>query len=430
MATPAQQKWITEATATWNRQRSLPFETTYDQRDRMAELWSLVHDGGEQVVRTFRELPEPEIQASQQMIRNVYSGSATDLWRVNADQRAIVTALAAAILEIDSRLSLQPIFRGRPPSGEVLLASNDVYVVPRGRPKTTGRQEGPGNTHPRRATPNHCMIPRVLQGMFEVEIIVDDHLSIAASREAPLKLGAALWPQQKMAWEQDEEKGWTAKSASSSADGATIKAQVKGCADDRPFAAVWPELSMSPPRLAALSAALRAEFEWCDPLESPLIIAAGSWHEQVDGETRNVLKVLDRAGNLRIEIAKISRFFGGGLKEGNVADQHIKVLWTPDGLVSFAICSDFCDLAIPPPPFIDLDVDFLLIPSLGNRQAFVGHEANRLRRAIVTAGETFLVQQNEEGGRPLGWVLPVRNSKRVRKEEENDSWSTRVVDRA
>jgi len=417
-------QWLAQAQGLRLAHDQASFESAADLRNRLAELWLLVDNGPPQVHTVYRELPERAIELHREPLSEELVASALP-WSARGDAREVVLSIAGAMRALDAKLTTLPQFRGKPVSGRTLLAEDTgVYVIPRGRPKHTDRQEGPGNCHLRRAAPNHNLVPRELPGGYEVEVLVDAKLSLPIGRDRPIAVGAALFPDQHVEWDKADE-GWIALEADTGRDEELIRAQVEGAYTAAPFAAVWPELSMPERRRTLLQQHLQRRSDGAPPLSGPRLVAAGSWHDPSPEGPRNVMRILDGTGEERLSFAKISRFIGGGVREGNEPDRTIKVLWTQECLVSFAICSDFCDLSTPEPPFLRLDVDLLLVPSLGTPKALKGHEANRERRRIITAGETVVVQQQEGSHDPQGWVLPEAPGSQA---GENRAWSIREVD--
>lgn len=401
------------------------FSGGVELRDRMAELWSLLRRGPDEVSRDYRELPEVAIVSSQEAADRHLRVSQVP-WSASGDCLAIVTSIAGALRALDAQLTDLPGFRGKPLSSLTWISETaDVYVIPRGRAKRTDRQEGPGSGYLRRATPNHNMIPRTLPGGYEVDVRVDDTLSLPVPRDRVPMVGAALFPGQKMDWNKRGKEGWIALDADTGQDESILRRQVSECYGGGLLAAVWPELSMPERRREILQANLSRLDGTAEPQTGPHLVVAGSWHDEVEDGHANVMRILDGSGEERLTFTKISKFFGGGVREGNIRDNRIPIVWTQDCLISFAICSDFCDLAKPEPPYLELDVDLVLVPSLGNERALNGHETNRKRRRFITAGETAVVQQNEDGKEPVGWVLPENEQGRA---EELDAWSVRKVD--
>jgi hypothetical protein len=417
--------WRREAARLHASHENSPFSGGTELRDRMAELWLLLRGGPDEVLRDYRELPEVAITRSQVNAETeLHAGRVP--WSADRERLDIVTSIAGTLRALDAKLTDLPGFRGKPLSSLAWFSKPaDVFVIPRGRAKRTDRQEGPGNGFLRRATPNHNMIPRTLPGGYEVEVRVDDTLSLPVPCDRVPMVGAALFPGQKMEWDKEGKDGWIALGADTGQDEAILRQQVTACYADGLLAAVWPELSMPERRREILRSELSQLENTAEPQSGPHMVVAGSWHDAVEDGHANVMRILDGSGDERLTFTKISRFFGGGVREGNIRDKRIPVVWTQDCLISFAICSDFCDLAKPEPPYIELDVDLVLVPSLGNEKALKGHETNRDRRRFITAGETAVVQQNEDGKMPVGWVLPLNKQGLS---EEMDAWSVREVD--
>lgn len=418
------QKWAARAKKLSAEHAAAEFTTGVSLRDCLAELWLLLDEAPDEVHRTYRDLPENRIGTALRCLSDdLVAGKLP--WNGTGSVDEVVLELAAALRAVDAKLVDLPAFVGRPLSGNTLLSrKSDVFVIPRGRAKATDRQEGPGATYHRRATPNHSMIPREIEGGYTVEVVVDEKLGLPIERDRKVMIGAALFPGQEIDWVEHPD-GYIADGVTTEDDEKLIEQHVEGAFLGVPFAAIWPELSMSEKRREILSEKLQARSDRSAPLQGPRLIVAGSWHEQIGDGHENVMRILDGEGDERLRFAKVSKFRGKNVAEGNTPSKVLKVLWTQDCLVSFAICSDFCDMSRPEPPFLRLDVDLILVPSLGHEGALKGHEANANRRKILSGGQTAVVQQHEESDDPVGWVIPAEAGGSL---EESRAWSLREID--
>ena len=417
-------KWAARAKRLSAAHAVAEFTTGASLRDCLAELWLLLDHAPDEVHRTYRDLPENRIgTALRRLADELVAGKLP--WNGTGSIDEVVLELAAALRAVDAMLVDLPAFVGRPLSGKTLLSrKTDVFVIPRGRAKATDRQEGPGATYHRRATPNHSVVPREIDGGYTVEGVVNEKLGLPIERDRKVMIGAALFPGQKIDWVEHPD-GYIADGVTTEDDEKLIGQHVEGAFVGAPFAAIWPELSMSERRRKMLSEKLQNRSGGSAPLQGPRLVVAGSWHEQIGDSHENVMRILDGEGEERLRFAKVSKFRGKNVAEGNTPSKVLKVLWTQDCLVSFAICSDFCDMSRPEPPFLRLDVDLILVPSLGHEGALKGHEANASRRKILSGGQTAVVQQHEESDDPVGWVIPAETDGSLK---ESRAWSLREID--
>lgn len=257
---------------------------------------------------------------------------------------------------------------------------------------------------------------------LEVRPIWIPHLSFGLAPGAEQTVGAALMPAMKVEFEKQLNGTYRAVGAPCPDEARILAEQIEGAYAGPRLAIAWPELSMPPDRLETLQGDMRKQSRNVEPQEGPAITVAGSWHDERDGVIRNVMRVLDKSGVERLAFDKVTTFVGGGVTEANIPGKIIPVLMNNDALVTFAVCSDFCDLEIDP-PYLSLDIDLLVVPSLGNAAALNGHEGNARRFGIFFGTSTFLVQQNEDTHDPVGWVLPACAVSR--KKEEDKAWSVR-----
>src|SRR5206468_1253175 len=88
--------------------------------------------------------------------------------------------------------------------------------------------------------------------------------------------------------------------------------------------------------------------------------------------------------------------------------EELQILVLPDAIFAFGICLDFCNTS-EDPPYADLDVDYVLVPSCGNESTMVGHIKRSAEYMDRQMTRTLVVQQfyadPPPAGAPLGWVL-------------------------
>ncbi|MGJ3262434.1 MAG: hypothetical protein ACFE0R_04285 [Salinarimonas sp.] len=185
--------------------------------------------------------------------------------------------------------------------------------------------------------------------------------------------------------------------------GETVRLQLRRARHERCFAVVWPELTVPPD----VRAAIRRELEDGDDMEGALqVIVAGSWHEADGSKTVNQSQVYSGLGEKLLTFQKILPYRGKGERavESIESGTRLPVLVTDEALIAFGICRDFCeneDISYP-----DLDVDLILVPSLGTATAMRGHVQTAQRLATRHRTRSFVVQQEIPARTErLGWVL-------------------------
>lgn len=424
MAGDSIQEWYERAEALCARHAKQETIASSQLRLAMGELWRLLIDVPDPIHVAYRNLTEDEL-AGAELIYHDALDEGRLAWGITRDLHSDALSIGAQLRALDSELAGRPFHKAAPSSPSSLYCKEiDAFIVPRGHPKPTDRHPGPGNGLGRRATPHHRILPRVLPNGLKVELVWSPHLAFGLNQGQGQALGAALIPGMKVQFDEQANGTHRAVSAPCENEEAIFEEQLAGAYGEPMLAVAWPELCMPADRRARLQTGMKARSLLAKPLDGPTITVAGSWHDDEGEVVRNIMRVLDKSGNERLAFVKITTFVGGGLTEANVPGDTIPVLINNDALVTFAVCSDFCDMAIPP-PYLALDVDLLVVPSLGTEAALNGHEANSRRFQILFGASTFLVQQNEWSDIPVGWVLPHCPVGKV--SAENKPWSRRQV---
>lgn len=387
----------------------------------LAELWQLMRNApGEDLELSFRNLSEAALNAAAEPFEDTLAEGRLD-WLTGANLDDPALALGAAMRALDYRLAQRRRSLSFPSHGDQFrVAGVDAYVIPRPSSKPVGQPRGPGAGLGRRASPHHRILPTKV-GKLPVELVVDTRLLPGLRAESTLACGAALFPEFEVKADPDQPL-WIAGKTTLPDEDEVLREQVTGAFQQPLVAAAWPELTMPGERRRLLSNLLREQAASSAVLDGPAIVLAGSWHEPNDGGWKNVARVLDRHGSERMTFEKLRAYVREEAEEGIVSGASIKVLAGPDMLVSFAICLDFCDVDVDIPA-LALDVDLVLVTSLGNMQTMNGHEQNALKMRTRYGASAFVVQQHYVLGEPVGFVHP-RDKDVV---TENRAWSTRPL---
>jgi hypothetical protein len=389
----------------------------------MAQLWLLIQDPPRDLLLAYRNITEEALGAAAQPYRDQLATGRLSC-ALSGNLAVAALQIGGQLRALDAELAARSRFRRPATSKHSLLCKEaDVFVVPRTRPKSLDKRPGPGNGFGRRATPHHRILPRRIDDAFEVELFWIPSLSFAPFGGEEALVGAALLPGLSVDWKEGRD-GQVAGAAPCTDERGSLNAQVTAAFSSQLLAASWPELTMPPERRQRLQTLLRKKSDVASPLAGPTIVVAGTWHEEEGDVVRNVMRVLDKSGYERLRFDKITTFVGGGVQEGNSPARTIPILVNEDALVTFAICSDFCDLDVDI-PYRLLDVDLILVPSLGNEAALNGHKGNARKLNIAFGTSTHVVQQHEQSNEPLGWVLPERTGHPSA--AENEIWSERGI---
>jgi hypothetical protein len=387
----------------------------------MAELWLLVRDAPADLAVHYRGISQQVLEETARQARDALDvGRLT--WRYDIDWDDLALSIGGQLLALDQALADRPGFANpRSHPAAYLCEEVDVFVIPYLTGKPDDRPVGPGSGFGRRGTPHHRILPRQI-GTSRIELRREPKLLSVALAGSERLGGAALFPGMELKRDPDATD-WVAGTADCASEADHIKAQLDGAYSGGVFAAVWPELSMPPGRLERLSRAAYARGARMSE-GAPAILAAGSWHERRDGQMRNVMQVLDKMGVVRMEYWKGSTYVRGEIQEGIIPADTIPVLISADALVTFAICLDFCEREVAQ-RYLELDVDLILVCSVGNLTTMKGHEAKAGDIRTVWGASAFVTQHNDVMEDPLGYVFPPENENGTLAEER--VWSVRKL---
>ena len=290
--------------------------------------------------------------------------------------------------------------------------SHDRLVVPC-RERRGGAQGRRAQPYERRGILHHRILPRRI-GRYTVELIVSDATPAHAPTSAQaFRGGAAMFKGLELSVSHPEIGTFLVERCRASdlegqLEHALASAHLEGCT-----ALVWPELTIDPDSRELISAWLQSRLmsDFAHAPEIPMVVA-GSWHEVgPDGAVVNRSVVYDGLGAELLSFEKAVAYHNDVWgTEGIRESRALKVLLLEDTLVAFGICRDFADTG-PDNPLFALDVDLVLVPSMGNRRTVEGHLSVARIMADRFATRAFVVQQADAGSDDqLGYVVPPRVS--------------------
>ncbi|CAA7624386.1 conserved hypothetical protein [Magnetospirillum sp. UT-4] len=374
------------------------------------------------VVRdAFKRLRESDIkaEAAKRETRVANGNCAWDCPLDDADEATWMMALGAQIRAVETWMNISVAHAlGEPASADAwYCAATDHYAVPRRRPFR------PKDHHPyeRRGLLYHRIIPAEVSG-YQVRITLDNARD--PSRDGITRMGAALLQDFRFTHTRHGD-GFLIDSVEATDMAATIGAQVERACGAACYCVVWPELALSPAARDHIATLLRHH----DGRNRPAVVVAGSWHQRDGSVARNVGTVLDGYGRSVLTFAKALPFTHDSLGPEAIQGSHaIEVLVTRDSVIAFAICRDYCDNQVLS-PFPDLDVDLILVPSLGNAATMDGHRVTAKRAALNHGTRTFVVQQDLPAGTDprLGLVLPPQAGADQKALAQSDVWKVYEV---
>jgi hypothetical protein len=162
---------------------------------------------------------------------------------------------------------------------------------------------------------------------------------------------------------------------------------------------VFPELMMPKVWQNDLQEQLRTQ-AWDADLKKipPFFVLGGSWHNSRinDGKYENCAPLYDGFGNLLGVHRKTIRYSEANLIEDIEPSNSILVAASRELTVAIGICLDFCQTARPDNPYDLLDVDLVLVSSMGHESTMDSHEAIAKRLWDSRKTATFIAQQHDK----------------------------------
>ena len=221
-------------------------------------------------------------------------------------------------------------------------------------------------------------------------------------------MGAALFPGLRLEF-RHVEGGFVVTEATCEGATETVARQLESAFAEGCLAVVWPELTVTPALLALIRETLVGRILSADPRMALHLVVAGSWHVEEGDKVWNVATVLDGYGDEKLGYRKVLAYQDRKLgREAIETALEVPVLVTDDHLVGFGICKDFCDLGVPL-AYRELDVDLVLVPSMGNPVTMDGHRSTAKGMRTTFGTRVFVVQQADPdlpAAEQPGWVLP------------------------
>ncbi len=160
---------------------------------------------------------------------------------------------------------------------------------------------------------------------------------------------------------------------------------------------VFPELTMPPERLDELVELLRQKpWHTGGPLRAPALVVGGSWHRKTEGGKHvNLAPVLRSNGEIIGWHSKNMPFRRRASVEDIKPSNQILVVATPTLTAAIATCLDFCQ-ETESNVYADLDVDLVLIPSMGQQTTLESHDGQARVIWHRRKAATFVAQQSDE----------------------------------
>jgi hypothetical protein len=369
-------------------------------------LWLAIDDAPKNVRDLFRGFSEDDLQRhADGLALPEFFDTPPARARTTNEKRDLLFWLAVRLRALESLLSSMddgsPI---RDPSDCLArFKGRSAYILPR---EPLHRSAKTGDSFRRRGLRRARVIPTKVDD-FDVKLVfVDDPRGRdRADRRAEVRSGAGLFEHLCMKPEQ-VHGGFIITEANSPDQLEVIRRQVGEASSADCMSVVYPELTISKQTVSAVCQSL-SDGTWDCSLS---MLVMGSHHEpDPHGRFFNVAAILDGYGNLLEPHRKLFRFNDGdGPHEAIEMGTCIPVLVLGQAVVAFGICLDFCNLA-EDPPYPNLDVDYVIVPSCGGESTMLGHIRRSAELLAKLKSRTVVVQQYYSDAPkpddPLGYVM-------------------------
>lgn len=244
----------------------------------------------------------------------------------------------------------------------------------------------------RRALAHHALLPdRVREYAVQLRLHSEAMPEEGAPPQRPFRYGAAIFPDLRIST-VSEGPGFLVDAVHCPEQPTAIADQVREAREAACDVVAWPELTLAPETVLALRTKLGRE-ALAEP-HKPVALVAGSWHtrRRRGRGWANRTPVLDGRGGLLFEYDKRLKFEHEGLVEQIHPGTRLDVLVTGDRLIGIGICLDFCD-DCDGDVYRSLDVDLVLVPSMGFRTTADAHARKARELQTLHASTVFAVQQ-------------------------------------
>lgn len=390
-------------------------------RETLLQLHRLVGAAPNSVIDSYRQVQEDElIRSSGEALDRLSAGDFSWPRHDSRNEYDWIWPLAVQIRALDSALlTLVKSDYGPPadPNESYSSSRSGSFVIPRKHLRQPSAAKRNGQSFSRRGLLHHRILPRELRG-YEIYLIWNDTISHDTD-SLSIIAGAALFKNLKIKTASDASNGFIVVDVSCDDAEGTVEHQIEQSLSDRCFSVVWPELVVPPGLRKYISELLKARALDADPRPAPQILVAGTWHEDQGGAIINQATVLDGYGDTKLTFQKLIPFMDRELGIERVKrGTRLPILLTDTHLIAFAVCRDYCDLSLSL-PYQELDVDLVLVPSMGNEKTMEGHQATAKAMRVLYDARAFVVQQaNPPVAGEVGLVLPLPDDPTAQKPQE------------
>jgi len=288
--------------------------------------------------------------------------------------------VASEIRALDQHLADQQQLLGHPMETRIEVFQRWTLI----RRNPAWRKQLPKRRYPyaRRALVYHRALPRIADG-YPVRLV-----ELNDVRLKPMRLAAAVAPSLKHKTVKSGDLFTV--SVIDFPDGKNVtRGQLVKSADDGSWAHVWPELTIGPELRGEIATTLR---DWdFDAPSPPALVVSGSCHEQVGGKAVNRAWLMNSEGDCVAQYDKLIPYETS--KDGTEDIEpgtELIVLITSGPAIAIGICKDLCDATRE---VFGLDIDLIVIPSMGDQATTFDHLAAITKLRNSFGPDAFVVQQ-------------------------------------
>lgn len=345
-------------------------------------LHALMLKAPHQITTPYLLLTEPQLHAKmQEWLTRVSSKRTTVDIEKHLSAKEVAETVGGLVRACDKLLSENP----RPAAETDDWVVGDWLLLPRWAGRVKGKTNEP---YARRGIARHVIIPREIGGRL---IELWPAYLVSPPSGPPSRLAAATFKEFALVQDENVKDGFIAAGVNSPEQSNVVASQLRRSAGDKYLAMVWPELTIPPELRDLIVVTLQTGGNSSKPY--PDVVVAGSWHEFRNGKFVNASYVFDSYGDKIVDFTKSIPWSGAEGHEYIELGNKIPIIVSDDYLIALAICRDFCDLS-GPSPYVELNVDYILVPSLGTNKAMQSHRNVAKRTRTERNARAFVVQQS------------------------------------
>jgi hypothetical protein len=403
---------------------------TAGTRDALLGLWLALDIVPTNYLDMYSAIPEAELAAEASRLEfDAIFADVQEPGGRTTDIRALIRDLAVRIRALETHLFRDQESGSRPTNANeyrVAFDGFEAYLI----------QLPPKNRAPRDRQPFRLrglaasrLLPLEVGG-YQVELVVppDPRGGLRRKAKQELQIGAGLFEGIKF-HTVEVEGGFAIPDATSPNQLDVIEAQLLEASSAKCGGVVYPELTIGEPVLREMIARIK-DGSWTTAGLS--LIVAGSRHVEIGDHRYNVATILDGYGEGITEHRKLFSFHHRGHVEAIDLGTVLNVVLLEDSLFAFGICLDYCNPR-EPPPYLVLDVDFVLVPSCGEEATMKNHIQRSTEVLRDMGSHSLIVQQyfreNAPQDAPLGYVLSRRDPAvpTIKDVATMEPWQTAII---